>query len=74
MPQARLKILSAAAENQCSRINKYLRKKKGKSSPRVWSEYSQSGNTLHRQRVGHLRREAPKYRVVHFYRVGNFIG
>ena len=32
-------------------------------------------NTLHRQSVGHLRRqEAPKYGVVSFYGLGNFIG
>ena len=75
MPQARLKILSAAAKNRCSPINTYLRKKKkmvratpgcGVSAAKV--------ETLHRQRVGRLRREAPKYSVVHFYRVGNFIG
>ena len=31
--------------------------------------------TLHRQSVGHLRRrEAPKYGVVSFYGLGNFIG
>ena len=32
-------------------------------------------NTLHRQSVGHLRRrEAPKYGMVSFYGLGNFIG
>ena len=32
-------------------------------------------NTLHRQSVGHLRRqESPKYSVVSFYGLGNFIG
>ena len=32
-------------------------------------------NTLHRQSVGHLRKqEAPKYGMVNFYGLGKFIG
>ena len=32
-------------------------------------------NALHRQSIGHLRRqEAPAYGVVSFYGLGNFIG